>query len=282
MSGLRVAIATCAPFPPVADDEGPLRAAFAARGVAVDDVPWDADVAWGAFDACLIRTTWDYQERKDAFVAWAERAAEETLLLHGPAVVRWNTDKRYLRELEAAGAPLTPTIWLDAGEGADVAARVREAGWGRAFLKPVVGANARETLRFDADAAGLAAAQAHADRLLLDAGEGLMLQPYLESVERDGERSLILVDGAFAHGVRKIPVPGDYRVQDDWGATDVPWLPTAEEQALAARIVALAGARLGEALVYARVDLLTGPGGERWLNELEIVEPSLFFRHGPA
>ncbi|MCA9636684.1 MAG: hypothetical protein KC420_11710, partial [Myxococcales bacterium] len=216
---------------------------------------------------------------KDAFVAWAERAAEETLLLHGPAVVRWNTDKRYLRELEAAGAPLTPTIWLDAGEGADVAARVREAGWGRAFLKPVVGANARETLRFDADAAGLAAAQAHLDRLL--AAEDMMLQPYLARVEVEGEVSHVFLGGRFSHAVQKIPVPGDYRVQDDHGASDRPAEVTAAEIDAAAALVEAAGGR-HHPLLYARVDMMRDDEGAWVLAELEVVEPSLFFRHAPA
>ena len=48
----------------------------------------------------------------------------------------------------------------------------------------------------------------------------MMLQPYLETVETEGELSALYFDGVFSHGVRKIPVPGDYRVQDDFGASD--------------------------------------------------------------
>ena len=36
----------------------------------------------------------------------------------------------------------------------------------------------------------------------------------------------------------------------------------------------------GRPLLYARVDLLNDGGGVPCLNELEVVEPSLFFRHG--
>jgi hypothetical protein len=36
----------------------------------------------------------------------------------------------------------------------------------------------------------------------------------------------------------------------------------------------------GQPLLYARVDLLRGLDGELVLNELELVEPSLFLRHG--
>ena len=291
-----VALASCAPYLAgqasgsvapgaeaiaVVDDEGPLRDALDALGFDAVERAWDdPEVAWDRSAAVLLRTTWDYQERRDAFVGWAEAVARETLLLHGPVVVAWNTDKSYLRELAAAGAPLAPTVWLSAGSSVDLAAELSSRGWARALLKPRVGANARETLRFTADAAGLASAQAHAERVL--AREDLLLQPYLAAVETEGECSLVFADGAFTHGVRKIPRPGDYKVQEDYGARDLPWLPDPAARSVAARVLELAEARLGERLLYARVDLLRDDAGAYVLNELELVEPALFLRHGPA
>ena len=87
----------------------------------MDTPAWDApEVDWASFDACLIRTTWDYMERRDAFVAWAERLETQTRLFNPAATVRWNTHKRYLRDLEARGARLAPTVWLSRGDAADV------------------------------------------------------------------------------------------------------------------------------------------------------------------
>ena len=83
-----MALATCDPFPPVPDDEGPLRDALRARGVAVAQPAWDDPaVAWESFDACLIRTTWDYMERRGAFLEWSRRVAGRTRLFHPPGVV---------------------------------------------------------------------------------------------------------------------------------------------------------------------------------------------------
>jgi len=83
--------------------------------------------------------------------------------------------------------------------------------------------------------------------------------------------------------VRKVPVDGDYRVQDDFGAHDEPHQFTDAEIELATGIVQTARDLLGldEALLYARVDFLRDPDGTLLLNELELVEPSLFFRHDP-
>jgi len=275
-----IALATCANLPDWEIDDQPLFAAFAELGVEALPVAWDDPRAdWSRFDACLIRSTWDYAERRDEFVAWAERAAAGTRLFNSASIVRWNTQKDYLAELESRGAPLAPSIWLERGSRPDVAALMQGQGWSRGFLKPVIGATARETLRFSVapqeGGAGLREAQTHVDRLL--PWEKLILQPYYASVEADGEISAIFIDGECTHAVRKVPVPGDYRVQDDFGASDEPYVLDASDLAIARKIVGLVGADL----LYARVDFLRDDQGRMRLNELELVEPSLFFRHGP-
>lgn len=272
----KLALATCSKLPDWERDDRPLHDALAARGASVAQPTWDdPSVDWAAFDACLIRTTWDYTDRRGEFVAWAERVAGLTRLFNPPEVVRWNTHKSYLRDVEERGVPVVPTIWLERGSRADIAGLVRERGWERAFLKPQIGATARETLRFES--ANLVAAQMHAERLL--ASENLMLQPYLAEVETQGELSFVFFDGAFSHAVRKLPVPGDYRVQDCFGGKDEVYTPAAGELELARAALAVA---TGEALLYARADFLRDSGGNLALIELELVEPSLFLRHAPA
>ncbi len=261
-------------------DDRPFRAALVARGVEVAQPVWnDPEVDWSAFDAVLIRTTWDYTDHLAEFVAWAERVGASTRLFNPAPVVRWNTHKGYLKELEALGVPLAPTVWLPRGSGVDVRAVCEERSWTRGFVKPMVGATARETLRFTADAEGLDVAQAFLERTL--AVEDMMLQPYLPAVEQVGERSVIFFGGAPSHGVRKVPVPGDYRVQDDFGASDEPWHPERDELELARRVVAAAESIVGP-LLYGRVDLLEDARGALLVTELELVEPSLFFRHDPG
>ena len=131
----------------------------------------------------------------------------------------------------------------------------------------------RNSIRFDVSK--LDRAEAHLERLLPN--EAMLLQPYLSRVESEGEGSVIFVDGELTHAVRKLPVPGDYRVQDDFGASDEPWLLSDAEAELARRVVDC----VGQPLLYARVDFLRDDAGELRVNELELVEPSLFFRHGP-
>lgn len=286
---MRIALATCRTLPPHERDDLPLLAAFRELGVSVEQPNWDDPaVEWSSFDAVLIRTTWDYQTKHAQFVAWAERAATCTTVFNPAPLVGWNTHKRYLRELAEHGVPLAETEWFAAGHSHDLAAVVRRRGISRGFLKPLVGANAHNTLRFDARSeVELAAAQAHLASLT--SRVDMMLQPYLESVEREGEISAIFFDGALSHAVRKVPAAGDYRVQDDWGAHDEPIVLDGDALDVCERTFAgmaacfeRRGWDIALPLLYARVDLLRDAAGRWVLNELEVVEPSLFFRHGPA
>jgi O-ureido-D-serine cyclo-ligase len=100
-------------------DEAPLREALEVElgGGAVSVVHWhDPDVHWERFDAALIRSTWDYIDHLDEYLAWADEVEGFTSLLNPASVVRWNTDKRYLADLEAEGVPVVPTEFVASGD----------------------------------------------------------------------------------------------------------------------------------------------------------------------
>ncbi len=275
----RVALATCSPFPPVEDDEEPLRQGLRELGVDVADVAWDATgVDWSTFDAVLLRTTWDYQDKAAAFRAWLDTTGRATRLFHGSRTVEWNIDKRYLASLAAHGVAIAPSVFMNASSSSTDLRRVAaDRGWERGFVKPTVGANASLTARFSlADAGQVAAAQALVDAHVQQVG--FIVQPYLDAVETAGERSLIFIDGAYSHGVRKVPAKGDYRVQEDWGATDAPYTPGPQDRAVAEQAIAAGEALTASRFLYARVDLLDH-GSTPVLNELEVIEPTLFFKH---
>lgn len=283
---MRIALATSANLPDLIPDEAPLREAFARLGVEAPPAVWsDPGVDWGSFDAVLIRTTWDYTTRLGEFLAWAERVEAATPLLNPARVLRWNTHKRYLNDLAALGVRTLPMEILPRGSSVDLAAAMRERGWGRAVLKPAVGATARRQERASLDPLPgfltVEAGQGHLDAALAD--EDMLLQPFASSVSEDGEVSVMLVDGEATHAVRKRAKPGDYRVQTDWGGTVERAVATEAEAAAAERVVAAMGS-LGIAdapLVYARVDLVAWEGGPA-LIELEVAEPQMFLLPHPA
>jgi len=243
-----------------------------ARGIELARPDWrDPSVDWGGFDAVLIRTTWDYTLHRAEFLRWADRVASLTILFNSPQILRWNTHKGYLGELGALGVPVVPTAYVE--EPTDLAALLSERGWTHSFLKPVVGASAEGTRRLRGPVEE--ADQRHLDDLV--ALGGAMVQPYRASVENEGEVSALIFEGRFSHAVQKLPRVGDYRVQDDYGATDCAYGMSLEERRLAVRAVDAASQCVGERPLYARVDFLRGPHGLEVV-ELEMVEPSLFLR----
>ncbi len=244
----------------------------------------DQEFDWSSVDACLIRTTWDYHHRREEFKQWALRTEALTRLFNPAALIGWNTSKLYLRDLADQGVPVIETEWLGKGSQVDLGEVLRRRGWQRGFMKPVVASTAHGTCRFDNHGESLKDAQSFLNDFLTR--EAMQVQPYLEQVESHGEESMIFFDGEYSHSVRKVPVPGDYRVQDDFGATDQPHEHTAEEIELACGVMQLidstpdwVGANHSGPMLYARADWLRDAGGELRLCEFEAVEPSLFLRH---
>jgi glutathione synthase/RimK-type ligase-like ATP-grasp enzyme len=257
-------------------DDLPLVQALTDLGFEVGMVPWDQPgVDWSAFDATVIRATWNYTLRRDEFLKWVPSVPR----LHNPApVVLSNTDKTYLAELADAGLPVVPTRLVPPG------AELELPDSGEFVLKPSIGAGSRGVGRFDADRPGAhQLAREHAERLHA-AGRTVLVQPYLDAVDTAGETALIFFDGVFSHAARKGPMlQPDARhqlagealyIEENISARQ----PSEAELAVAERVFKHANAGLPENLLYARIDLLPGPDGPVVV-ELELVEPSLFLLH---
>lgn len=282
MTAPHVALVSVAAAHALDDDLAPLLDALRAAGADATVADWDdAGVDWSRFDLAVLRSTWDYTDRLPHFLAWSEHAAARTQLVNPPGVLRWNTDKHYLADLERAGVAIVPSAFVEPGEDAATALDAflaKHADAGEFVVKPAVGAGSRDAQRHGRDA--LAAARSHVARLL-DANRSVLLQPYLERVDAHGETALIHFDGVFSHAIRKGPLL--LRGEGPTAALFAPERITPRaadvaERELAAR--ALAAIPFARPLAYARVDLIRGGDGAPRLLELELAEPSLFFAHG--
>jgi glutathione synthase/RimK-type ligase-like ATP-grasp enzyme len=275
-----VALATCREFPLLDDEDRLLIPALAELGITAVPAVWtDETIDWSAFDAVVVRETWDYSQDRPAFITWIRAVEAVTLLLNPAAVMEWNTDKRYLRTLAEQGMPVVPTLFLEPGD--DPMGWTPAVGYADFVVKPAVSAGSRDTMRYASDAS-LDDARAHV-RGLLDAGRTVMIQPYLEAVDTIGETAVLFLGGQFSHAIRKGPllargVEGE-RVEGLFVQEQIdPRDPTSAELEAARRIVACIPGGF-ENVLYARVDLIPGPDGMPQLLELELAEPSLFLSH---
>ncbi|GII55164.1 ATP-grasp domain-containing protein [Planotetraspora thailandica] len=255
---MKVAYVTCGdPIVRFDDEREAVLAAWLGAGIEGSTAAWDDPaVDWASFDAAVVRSTWNYIERRDDFVAWAHATERVTRLFNPASVLEWNTDKSYMRDL---GVPTVPTYWAEPG------ATVEPPEWAEYVVKPTISAGARDTVR----TADRDAARAHADRLLAE-GRAVMVQPYVEAVEREGELSLLYFGGEFSHAVRRHPMLTGVAISEDNKARLRD--PDADQFDLAELVLS----KIKEELLYVRVDLVRLPGGEPVLMELEAAEPYLF------
>jgi len=271
---MRIAFATSSALSALTPDDQLAAAALARRGVDVLPAVWDdATLNWSDFDLVVLRSMWDYHLKPTQFFRWLDTLEASGARVVNPLdLVRWNADKRYLRDLACAGVPAIPTAWIEPGDRFDLRAHMHTANWDEVILKPVVSAGGHKTLRFsiaDSDAANTCMQE------LLAEGS-VMAQEYQPEIVSDGEWSLIFIDGAFSHAVVKRAASGEFRVQAEHGGTT---------EAVEAPPALVAQARsILEAVrydwLYARVDGVRTPDGFR-LMELELLEPGLFFSNRP-
>jgi len=279
MPALNIALVTARPARGLDEDEPPLHLALQKAGCNVQIAEWDdANVDWASFDIALLRSAWDYAERVSEFLAWVERASKLTHVLNPLPVVRWNTDKHYLAELGKAGVAVVPSVFVEPGADASRALQAFLASYEHAELvvKPAIGAGSRDAARHRRGELGSTVAHI---RRLLDAHRSVLLQPYLDRVDRDGETALMFFEGRFSHAIRKGPLlpPGGTATTGLFAPESItPRVPGTDEMRLAEQVVA--AIPFGTPL-YARVDLIRDEKGVPCLLELELTEPSLFFAH---
>jgi hypothetical protein len=264
----RAALVTSTKFPNLTDDDRLLLAPLAERGVQADPVVWDDAAAdWSSYDAIVLRSTWDYHLKAEKFLRWIDSLADARAPLRNPpTLVRWNVNKAYLRDLDAEGIAIVPTIWPEAGERVRLREKLRELGWKKAVVKPCISATAYCTQLITVEEAD--SAQALFDELLV--GPGVMIQKFMDSIVDDGEWSLIFFDCVFSHAVLKTAASGDFRVQSDFGGSDRVADPPTHVLEAARRIL-----RAVEPTLYARVDGVV-EDSQFHLMELELIEPALF------
>lgn len=266
-----VRLVTSADFPDLAIDDRELLVELRSRGVATEVVVWDdRSIDWAASPLCVLRSVYDYHLRCDEFLAWVDRISGDTVIKNDPATIRWNAHKSYLDGLREAGLPVIPTAWVSAGSAVDLAALCKERDWEVAVVKPAVSASAYRTLRFAPSDAG--EAQALAEELL--ASGDLMVQPYLDEIERSGETSIIWLGGTRTHAARR---PSGLHSSIEEARRGAPLEPTADELALAADVYLT----VSPEPLYARVDIVDTAAWGLLLLELELIEPALYLRHAP-
>lgn len=246
--------------------------AMAARGWQVEIVAWrDASVDWNHFDAVYICTPWDYPQHLQQFLEVLQSIEESTAVLVNPLpLVHWNLRKTYLADLQQRGADIVPSCWFTSFDGQKIADCFGEFAATRLIIKPTVGANAQDTyvLQQPIAAAMLSMLRSTFQR------RAFFVQPFIESIQTEGEFSLFYFGGVYSHAIQKTPKAGDFRVQEEHGGDIRSVQPSAALLAAGQGVLSLVAPQP----VYVRADFVRSNESRFLLMELELIEPSLYLR----
>ena len=238
------------------------------RGVSVDAVPWTQADDLSAYDLVLPLVVWGYHLQYEDWRRFLDRVEAGPLsVTNPPELLRWNSDKAYLKELGDKGIPTVETIEVESLDSCELAAAAIQLGTEELVVKPPVSASATGTHRI----------RVGEEIPVEERGRRMMIQPFLPSIATEGEYAVILFDGIYSHTVVKRPKSGDFRVQPHLGGSTEPSDPPPGAVELAQAALAAAPAQAS----YARVDIVRGRNGELLIMELELIEPALFLDVAP-
>lgn len=250
---------------------------FEKRGWSVETVSWhSASPEWNKFDYVIVRSTWDYQQHAEEFLACLEDIeASSAVLLNPIFLMKWNIEKHYLKDLQGKGVPIVETMWGSEFNNNVIEEAFAQFSSDTVVIKPTLSANADDT--FKLSAADWREGHVYQEVLYSTFHQrDFMIQPFLSSVVDEGEYSLFYFGGEFSHAIKKVPQKGDFRVQEEHGGSLHSIAVDSEQLAIAEKALA---AMPCDAL-YARVDLVRQCNN--WaIMELELIEPSLYFNLDP-
>jgi glutathione synthase/RimK-type ligase-like ATP-grasp enzyme len=262
-----VAFATYRESPAITEDDALAAGVLRKRGIEVIPIVWDDPSAdWNRFDLVIVRSSWDYHQKRISYERWLQ-SLPSGLLWNPPEAILANLNKRYLLELERRGINVVPTAYVQASETSNLKTIIEKRGWNEVVVKPAVSLGARSTWR-SSFAAGAGDEQKFSEQVK---SEDTLVQEYFPEIASAGEWSFIFFNGQFSHAVLKKPCDGDFRVQNHFGGH-------AERARPCTELIAQASATLleiGSSLLYARVDGIERDG-LLFVMELEINEPHLF------
>jgi hypothetical protein len=258
-------------------DAAPLQLALADAGVTSTLVSWDdPDADWSTFSKVVVSSTWDSVDRPRDYLAWAARVASTSVLVNPLRALTWGLDKRHQRDLADAGVPTIPTTWVAPDEPWDAPPPFEFV------VKPSISAGGRSTARYDREDRRAIGHVAE----LRQAGQTVMIQPFLPAIDTEGELDLIFITGAFSHAVVKDALLVRGRMAGDRPWEEMAWsgpkVPTSEQLEVADGAARVLTGLLGRCPCYCRIDLVTDADRGPLLLEIELIDPYLSLDTEPS
>ena len=267
---MHIALATNQEYPCLIEGEVLLLEAFNKAGYDAKPAVWnEPSVEWQHFDHIILRGCWGYHRQVEEFYSWLDQVATLGVTLHNaPEIVRWNSHKRYLLDLQSMGLPVPETALVSRSDARLLQETLRSVFCDQVVIKPCYGASSEGVMKVVRGEVS-AAAEAQYRRLLRSSD--VLVQEFLPEISQ-GETSAIFFNNHFSHAVVRVPEPGEFRANYNLGVTVHAVTLSTEHRARVERLYA----QCKQDVLYARLDFVETATDIR-LMELELIEPYLFF-----
>ncbi|AZA81483.1 hypothetical protein C1637_02610 [Chryseobacterium lactis] len=251
----------------VNDEDTDLIDFLTGKGLDVVSTIWNDDmVNWSSFDVVVIKSPWDYHNHLNEFLNWLTGLEKlDVKVLNPVEIIKWNSDKHYLKDIAQKGLPVIPSGYIERGGRFDPQF-FDQFNTNKLVVKPCVSAGAQNTITVDKN--NIEERSVEIKELLKE--QDYLVQPFVEEI-KEGEWSFLFFNGKYSHCSLKTPKQGDFRVQHYHGGSIS--YPTPDPLH-----IEQAGAylkSLPQSTLYARVDGVL-IGNSFHLMELELIEPYLF------
>lgn len=272
---MNIALLTCDQLKDSTTDESPLAERIIQNcGWDAKWVSWSSTNNWNQYSHAIVRTTWDYTHQRELFIGSLQEIENQGVKLLNPLnIITWNSHKAYLLDLQEKGHSVIPSLSLDHVIHQGFLGGIKKWSQDQILLKPFVGASSQDIRSFADSPQGMESLLKYTKGNT----EKWFIQPFYNEI-LNGEISMIYFNKKLSHALKKVPKPGDFRSQEDYGSQIIPYEPREQECKFASDILD----QIAEPLVYARVDFLNIQGSPQ-LMELELIEPALYFyTHGKS
>ena len=228
----------------------------------------DPKVDWSNYDGIILRSCWNYYEHYDTFMAWLQSlTALQNHVFNSIKTVSWNSNKKYLSDLEQKGVPIIPTRWIAKNSQFNISQLAEETGWSDIIVKPLIGARGDNVMHIKNSKNILQ--QLKVNTLLKK--QNIMVQSFLSEIQNEGEYSFIFIGNIYSHTVLKKPNKGDF-LSNGYKSTTVSVYPSQKLIEQAKHIISL----IKNDALYSRIDCIV-QDNRLILMEAEYIEPMLYF-----
>ncbi len=242
------------------------------KGLDIHREVWtDENVNWVNYDLVLLKAPWDYHEKIEAFYNWLDKLNNLSVqLLNSFKIIKWNSDKHYLKDIADKGLNIIPTLYIEKNTSPQFLSFFQQLNTEKLIMKPCISGGAKNTIVLTSD--NLSLHQKNIETLL--ESEAYMVQPFIKEIETAGEWSFIFFNGIYSHCVVKKPRIGDFRVQHTHGGT----IHAVEPDELFIETAKHFVDHFAKGCLYTRVDGIM-VNGKFLLMELELIDPFLFLSY---